>query len=146
MKDISESFKKMHQGRCFPLSRCRLGASFVNTSLVNLKPFPSSCISAAVGCCAEAYRLSSSDELSCLFSLWWNRRYPLFTCVPGSQPVYVISFGQKIIWICIIMVYFSLKVTVRRLQLCAYLSMEFKLWEKSELLGKRVTGKNQEST
>lgn len=44
------------------------------------------------------------------------------------------------------MVYFSLKVTVRRLQLCAYLSMEFKLWEKSKLLGKRVTGKNQEST
>lgn len=85
-------------------------------------------------------------QLNCLFSLLWSRRYPLFTGVPGSQPVYVIPFGQKIIWICIIMVYFSLKVTVRRLQLCAYLSMEFKLWEKSKLLGKRVTGKNQEST
>lgn len=72
--------------------------------------------------------------------LLWNRRCTLFAGVPGSQPVYVISFGQKIIWICIMMVYFSLEVTVRRLQLCAYLSMEFKLWKKSQLLGKRVKG------
>lgn len=137
---LSVSDKKMHQGMCFPLSRCRVGASFVNISVVNLKPFPSSCISVLLGAVLKFKDFPVQMNWVVSSGLLWNRRCTLFAGVPGSQPVYVISFGQKIIWICIMMVYFSLEVTVRRLQLCAYLSMEFKLWKKSKLLGKRVTG------
>lgn len=59
----------------------------------------------------------------------------------GLNPVYVISFGQKIIPVSIVMVYISLKVAIRRLHLCAYLDME-----KSKLLGKSNRHKSQESS
>ena len=90
----------------------------MNTSVlvVNLKPFPSSCISAAVGCRAEVERLSSSDESSCPFRFDVDQQIRLVHQSPHeTEPVCVSSLGPKITWICIIMVCFSLKVTNRRL-------------------------------